>query len=60
MMEPEQSMMRSPGRGLLSVPDDAEIETKFLFLHQESRLTISDMLSFFLKDNYYGWMAVSF
>lgn len=59
-MEHEQSMMRSSGRGLLSGPEDAVIETKLLFLHQESRLNISDMFSFFLKDNYYGWIAAFF
>lgn len=54
-----QSMVRSLGKDLVSSPEDAVIGTVFLFLQKEkSRLKISDVFSFFLKENYYNWMVV--
>lgn len=55
----EQSMVRSLGKDLVSSPKDAVIGTVFHFLQKEkSRLNISDVFSFFLKENYYSWMVV--
>lgn len=54
-----QSMVRSLGKDLVSSPEDAVIGTVFLFLQKEkSKLNISDVFSFFLKENYCSWMVV--